>query len=225
MLYPFLIWALILIVIWIILYLLRKDLRKEMIISSLIALPFGLTEKLFVPNYWNPQTLFNLAARTGFDIESFIYAFAIGGVAAVLYEVLFSKKHNKSRRNFSMIRLIIALFIIFIVSLIYIKLNITQHLMHLSLVIMAVWVIVFIVIEPRTLKERVVGGLFFAVIHFAIILFLEIINPGFVAANWITNNLWGVYILKAPLEEIFWAFLFGAIWAPIYEDIKGYKLK
>ena len=225
MIYPFLIWALILIGIWIILYILRKDLRKEMIISSLVALPFGLTEKLFVPNYWNPQTLFNLAARIGFDIESFLYAFAIGGVAAVLYEVLFSKKHNRSRRDFSIIRLIIALFIIFIVSLIYIKLNISPHLMHLSLLIMATWVVIFLVVEPRTLKERLIGGLFFAIIHFVIILLLEITNPGFISSTWITNDLWGVYILKAPIEEIFWAFLFGAIWAPIYEDIKGYKLK
>lgn len=38
----------------------------------------GFTEPLFVPAYWNPPTLFDLAQRTGFDIESLIFTFAIG---------------------------------------------------------------------------------------------------------------------------------------------------
>jgi hypothetical protein len=49
-------------------------------------MPFGLTEPLFVPRYWDPPSLFNLAATTGFDIESLIFCFAIGGIGAVLYD-------------------------------------------------------------------------------------------------------------------------------------------
>lgn len=49
---------------------------------------FGLTEPLFVPEYWNPPTLFGLAQRTGFDLESLIFCFGIGGVGAVLYNGL-----------------------------------------------------------------------------------------------------------------------------------------
>jgi len=51
-------------------------------------MPLGLTEPLFVPAYWNPPSLFELAQRTGFDIESLIFSFAIGGIGAVLYDVL-----------------------------------------------------------------------------------------------------------------------------------------
>jgi hypothetical protein len=32
-----------------------------------------LTEPLFVPDYWNPPSLFDLARRSGFDIESVIF--------------------------------------------------------------------------------------------------------------------------------------------------------
>lgn len=52
---------------------------------SLATAPFGLTEPLFVPEYWNPPTLFDLAQRTGFDLESLIFCFGIGGVSSVLY--------------------------------------------------------------------------------------------------------------------------------------------
>jgi len=59
-----------------------------MLWASLFTMPLGLTEPLFVPAYWNPPSLFDLAQRTGFDIESLIFSFAIGGFGAVLYNLL-----------------------------------------------------------------------------------------------------------------------------------------
>jgi len=58
--------------------------RPAMRWASLFTMPFGLTEPLFVPEYWSPPSLLDLASRTGFDVESLIFSFAIGGVAAVL---------------------------------------------------------------------------------------------------------------------------------------------
>ena len=60
--------------------------------ASVYMAPFGLTEPLFVPEYWNPPSLFELAQKTGFDIESFIFSFAIGGIGAVLYTSLMRKR-------------------------------------------------------------------------------------------------------------------------------------
>ena len=62
-----------------------------MLKMSLITMPFGLTEPLFVPEYWMPPSLFHLAERTGFDIESLIFSFAIGGIGTVLYNLIFKK--------------------------------------------------------------------------------------------------------------------------------------
>ncbi len=45
----------------------------------------GLIEPVFVPIYWNPPSLFELARRTSFDIESLIFTFAIGGTGVALY--------------------------------------------------------------------------------------------------------------------------------------------
>ena len=55
----------------------RKDLRKEIILASLLGMPLGLSDYIFIPWYWNPHMLFNLKP----GIESFIFAFAIGGIA------------------------------------------------------------------------------------------------------------------------------------------------
>jgi len=53
---------------------------------------FGLTEPIFVPRYWNPPSIFDLAQKTGFDVESLIFCFAIGGVGAALYDLLTGKR-------------------------------------------------------------------------------------------------------------------------------------
>lgn len=51
---------------------------------SLATAVFGLTEPIWVPESWNPPSLLELVRRTGFDMESFIFCFAIGGIGAVL---------------------------------------------------------------------------------------------------------------------------------------------
>ena len=59
-----------------------------MLWASLFTTPIGQTEPLFVPEYWNPPSLFDLARTTGFDIESLIFSFGIGGIGAVLYNMM-----------------------------------------------------------------------------------------------------------------------------------------
>ena len=53
---------------WIAAYIVFPNHRKAMRWASLFTMPFGFTEPLFVPEYWNPPSLFNLAQSTGFDI-------------------------------------------------------------------------------------------------------------------------------------------------------------
>ena len=102
------IWSLIILALWAITYLSKKGHRKEMLKMSLITMPFGLTEPLFVPEYWFPPSLFDLAKKTGFDIESLIFSFAIGGIGTVLYNLIFKKnlaEIPQGERSHSMHRL------------------------------------------------------------------------------------------------------------------------
>src|SRR3990167_2463961 len=86
--YVWLVWSTAFLIPWIILYAVIPSHRKVMLWTSAFTAPFGLTEPLFVPEYWSPPSLFDLARTTGFDIESLIFCFGIGGVGAVLYNVL-----------------------------------------------------------------------------------------------------------------------------------------
>jgi hypothetical protein len=80
--YVWFIWASIFLIPWAALFALFPAQRRAMWWASVLTVP------LFVPRYWNPPSPFDLAQRTGFDIESLIFCFAIGGTALVLYNAL-----------------------------------------------------------------------------------------------------------------------------------------
>lgn len=86
--YAWLVWSSAFLLPWLLLFAFYPRHRKVMWRASIFMLPIGFTEPMFVPQYWSPPSLFELAQRTGFDIESFIFSFAIGGIGAVLYNVI-----------------------------------------------------------------------------------------------------------------------------------------
>ena len=86
--YVWFVWSSAFLLPWLAAYVAFPRQRKAMLWASLFTMPLGLTEPLFVPGYWNPPSLFDLVQRTGFDIESLIFSFAIGGIGAVLYNLL-----------------------------------------------------------------------------------------------------------------------------------------
>jgi hypothetical protein len=68
--YVWLVWSGAFLLPWLAAYAAFPTQRKAMIWASLFTMPLGLTELLFVPAYWNPPSLFDLAQRTGFDIAA-----------------------------------------------------------------------------------------------------------------------------------------------------------
>ena len=86
--YVWLVWSSAFLLPWLAAFALFPMQQSVMLWASLLTIPLGLTEPLFVPAYWNPPSLFNMAQKTGFDIESLIFSFAIGGIGATLYNLL-----------------------------------------------------------------------------------------------------------------------------------------
>src|SRR3990170_4850098 len=126
--------SLILLGIWFVIFLVRPFVRREMFWVSLFTMPIGLTEPLFVPAYWNPPSLFDFAAKTGFDLESLIFSFAIGGIVAVLYEAIFKVKHlrmtekemHSRRHRFHRLAIISP-------ALVFVRLELFRNIRHTSL--------------------------------------------------------------------------------------------
>ena len=61
--YAWLVWSSAFLIAWLSAYAAFPRQRKAMFWASLFTMPFGLTEPLFVPAYWNPPSLFDLRSK------------------------------------------------------------------------------------------------------------------------------------------------------------------
>jgi hypothetical protein len=225
--YIWLIWSLLFLVFWLILYLMKPEFRKEMLAVSLGTMLFGLTEPLFIPDYWNPPTLFDLAQKTGFDIESFIFTFAIGGIGSVVYKIFYKKKivpvseeekrHNRHKYHLYLMLSPIPVFIFLAV------LTSLNHI-YCGIIAMFTGAIASLYCRPDLKIKIWVGGLLFLIIYFVFFLSLLLFDPDFVIHVWNLKALSGIFLLGIPMEELLFAFSFGMLWSSLYEHIKWYKI-
>ncbi len=189
----------------------------------------GFTEPLFVPSYWNPPSLFDLAHRTGFDIESFIFAFAAGGIVFALYDLLFRKNEKpmpKLSRHSHRHRFHRA--ILWSVPIIIIVLFFTTALNPIYDFTIAgvIGGALAIYCRPALAKKMFASASFFLIIYY--LYFLSLINaiasPGYVEQVWNLTNLSGILITGVPLEELLFAVTLGFYWSSVYEHFTWKKL-
>lgn len=189
-------------------------------------MPFGLTEPLFVPRYWNPPSLFDLAQRSGFDLESLIFCFAIGGVGVVLYNIVTRREerpvcpHERSTRRHRYHRavLLIPVFAFPALSLP------PWNPIYAAIVAMILGSAATVVCRPDLGWKVLTGGALFTVYYAAFMGLLEWSAPGYIARVWNLPALSGVIIAGIPLEELLFGFAFGTYWSGVYEHLTWQRL-
>ena len=186
----------------------------------MLTTPIGLTEPLFVPAYWNPPSLFDLAQRTRFDIESLIFCFAIGGVGASVYNILtggsfepvtsaaFETRHRYHRAALLMpvVTFPILMFI-------------PWNPIYPAIIAMLFGAVGTIACRPDLTRSTAVGGVVFLIYYLIFMLGLEWSVPGYIARVWNLPALSGILIYRIPLEELLFGLAFGAYWSGIYEHL------
>lgn len=227
--HAWLIWSLILIGIWLVIYVVlgSPDKKREMLTVSLWTSLLGFTEPLFVPKYWAPPSLFNLALRTGFDIESLIFSFAIGGIAVVIYERIFRTVHEKipiaaqhAPRHRYHLWAILSAPIIFSILALAIDINpIYTSAIALILGGIAIWYC-----RPDLKKKMITSAFLFLGLYFVYFLTLIAMYPGYVERVWQLSRISGILVAGVPPEELMFAFSFGFLWSSVYEHIKWRKI-
>lgn len=215
-------WSLLFIGLWTVLYLLAKDkdTQMSMLAVSLWTLLTGFTEPFFVPKYWYPPSLFDLAWRTGFDIESFIFAFAVGGIAYIAYNRIFgvveksvsTHEMHSSRHQYHVVALMLTP-----VSFLILLLTTSLNPIYPAIISMFAGGIATWYCRPDLKKKMFVSAIIFLSIYFVYFLTLITAYPGYVEQVWRLAAISGVRILGVPLEELLFAISFGFLWSSIYE--------
>ena len=210
-------WSLLLLGIWAVVYaaLREKASRHEMLVVSAWTSLLALTEPLFVPEYWNPPSLFGLAQTTGFDLESFIFCLSIGGLAVVLYELFVPVKHvpiTGSSHRYHPVALAVTP-IAFAMLLLFTGLN----PIYCAIAALLLGGCLVIATRRDLLRKMIASAFIFLGLYTVYFLTLVIAAPGYVARVWDLSVLSGVTVLGIPLEELAFAFSFGFFWSGVYE--------
>ncbi len=210
----------ILAVFWLLIYMARKDLRREMLWASFWGLPLGFIDYGLVPHYWYPESLFGLMQKYGVGPESFIFFSLVAGIAAVVYEFLYRRKTVKMvvKKYFRFLPFLMSL-AVFCLLLIFLPDSAIYDLMVAG----AAGAMTMVYFRPDLWPQVAASAFIFGLLYF-FTLFLDIqIFPGVVQNFSDIKNLWGILVLGVPLEEIVVAFFAGALWSTSYEYIKSYK--
>jgi len=193
--------------------------------TSLVTALFGFTEPLFVPEYWNPPSLFELAQRTGFDIESFAFAFAVGGIGMVLYTTLTRRERvplgaaDRRQRRHRLHRVALLAPIVLLVPGFLLPWN----PIYPSLLALALGALGAVRCRPDLARSTLVGGGLFLGLYAVFMLGLRWFAPGYIEAVWHLPALSGVLIYGIPLEELLFGATFGMYWSGVYEHLTWHK--
>jgi hypothetical protein len=218
--YVWLIWASAFLVPWLVLFVTFSRYRTTILGASVMTALFGFTEPIFVPAYWDPPSLFNLAQRTGFDIESLIFCFAIGGVGVSVYNILTRRAlepvpsgGDGGRHSYHGASLLVPIVTFPLLMLA------PWNPIYPATVALLLGALGTVACRPDLMRNVAFGGVVFVVYYLIFMLGLEWSVPGYIARVWKLGALSGIFLYRVPLEEILFGFVFGAYWAGIYEHL------
>ena len=221
--YAYLVGDLLLALIWSILFLIRKDLRKEILSLSILGGIAGIaTEVFYLQDYWQPQ-LFN-SWVIGF--EDFLFGFFACGISATIYEEIFGKRFAKKKKFRTLwvlkpVPLLVLVVIVMSISVFGLGLS----SMYTSFILFLVAFIIMIFLRRDLFINGFLSGIFMGILMVVCYLSLLAIFPDLINKFWFVENLSGIELWSIPLEELIWAFCLGMAVGPYWEFIKGYKLR
>lgn len=205
-------------VVWLGLFIWRKNIRKEMIImSSIFAFAGPMADILYTQDWWKPLTL----TGTRIGVESFLVGFMIGGISSVIYEEIFKKrlkirKFSKIKKERANLRF---LFILIISALLFFGSFYLLQFSSLTATIISLFIpTIFIWIKRKDLiLDSLVTGLLLVVVASLVYTILEFLTPGWIQSFWYFKDIPSVVLFNLPLNDIIWYFLAGLFIGPLYE--------
>lgn len=192
-----------------------------MLWASALTASFGLTQPLFVPEYWNPPSLFDLAQRTGFDLQSLVFCFAIGGLGVAGYRAMTHvplpaidhKAHSLPWHRWHLLALASPFFVFG--GLLVLDWN----PIYPGILALFAGALATVLCRPDLLRNALFGGGAFLVLYAVFLLGLKWIWAGYIESVWNLDALFALRPGGLPLEELMFGFAFGMYWSSVYEHL------
>lgn len=211
--YAYLTWDLLFLAFWILLFISRPRVRREMLLFSIVGAFLGpLAGYFYAFDYFRPEHLFGGLL----GIEELLNGFVNAGIAAGLYEFVRLDRGQRTARP--------GLWPLALVT--YVFGALWMYVGIVSLGVPSIWVSLglffglglFILFwRPRLWHNALWSGVLFMSFHTVFYLWFFAAYPGVLEAWWVTDGMLGVYPLGVPLEEILWTFGWGFVAGPCSE--------
>lgn len=215
--YAYLAAGIIMLILWLILFIRRADLRREMLIMSAIAAPLGLFDFIAVPLYWQPVTMFGSL----YNIENILYTFCLGGITAVLYSEVARKVPRHLHTWHKSAALVVGV-VTLVVLIIFTILKIFNPAVVLYIALLS-GLAVSIYVRKDLVRGTIVGALCFGLVYFIALKIWMTIFP-YTTTWFVFEGMPKAYLLGVPLWELVFGIIFAAYWGNIYEIFFGYRL-
>jgi hypothetical protein len=216
--YAYLTGAVISIVIWVALFIGRRDLRKQMLFMSFLTLLLAPTNILYFGAYWQPQFLFNFY---NVGIESVIVCFSYGGVCGVIYEYVFHKKDvskDIDRWSIDYLHPGIA-FLCGVVAILVLEVFTGLNVIISTSTGLLVTAAMYVYFRPDLVKPIFLAGLLSTAVSMIVYWILLLPYPDFFNEFWVAGKITNTRFLLIPIEEYFFHFSLGACLGSMYESV------
>jgi len=215
-------------ILWLLFFTFSKRTRKEQLTMSLLFLPVGtIAELLYFQDYWDPGSI--LSTTIGpihILLEDFLFVFAIAGIGAVIYEIIFGKRLLKMRKS---VNKTLAFSVVIIVSVLasYLLFSIGINSIFATSAGFVIATLFFVSQRTDLLINSLISGIAVMFIMFIsyFILFNAITNT-----EMILRQGWLLYgtsldfrVFGIPFTEMIWGFAWGMLLGPLYEFVKGLR--
>lgn len=206
-LYPYFGTSLLVVVLCIVGMLVFPRQRKATLLSSLVAIPWGVWSLFLVPEYWTPRNLVQLG-RAG--IEDFLWAFGTGGITWMAAAVPIGRR-IKFHEDLIQVgkRFLLTTAIGFAVfGPLFLSGVQGMVAFAISVIVLGTYLLIR---RPENWSLAVTGGVGFGIINFLVTEMAVVFCPEyFQQMN--PNGLSGRFVINLPIEEVYWAFATGATW-------------
>nr|MBA4405087.1 hypothetical protein [Nanoarchaeum sp.] len=216
--------GLLFLLIWVILFWFNKNVRKEMLFMSILlgaVSPFG--EYVYLHDWWKPLTITN----TPIGVEDFIFGFAFGGIAAIIYEVMLRKKQkskrktNKRKQNNNLIIVLLIMAFLFFGGFVFTNLN----TFYLTLISFLVGTLIIFIQRKDLIYNSLLTGLLVTVMGVIVFTILGLLTPGWIDQFLLFQNIPKLIVFNMALDDLVWFFVLGLFFGPLYEYFKEVRLE
>lgn len=216
------------VVVWVLIFIFRKDTHKEQLAMSYKAAILGpLSEIIYFRDYWIPESVFSFhIGRFPFMIEDVIFGFVIGGISSVIFEIVFREKLSKFslHAKYAISTFSILFIFMFVLSM---ALSFGFNSIYASSIAFVAAAIPIIYFRHDLFLNAIGSGLCVMLVMFVsyTLLLAVVLN-----ADELLRRMWllydtrlGVRVAGVPLTEMVWGFTLGFVAGPWYEFTRKKK--